>query len=81
MHNRKFGQGDTQLSYLTVDRMLELYNDGDSIQLTDTQPPQLELIDDFSYRNWDALGVLDGLGFIAMTDSYLETIFNFIPYS
>lgn len=48
----KFSQGDIHSSYLTVDRMLELYNDGEPIQLTDTQPVQLELIDDFSCRNW-----------------------------
>ena len=60
--------------------MLELYNDGEPIQLTDTQPVQLELIDDYNSRNWEALALLDDLGFLAMTDSYPETIFGFIPY-
>lgn len=78
--SRKFGQGDTHSSYLTVERMLELQYDGESIKLTDTQPVQLELIDDFNSRNWEALAVLDDLGFLAMTDSYPETMFGFIPY-
>jgi hypothetical protein len=79
--SRKFGQGDTNSSYLTVERMLKLHYDGEAIKFTDTQPAQLELIDDFSSRSWEALAVLDDLGFLGMTDSYLETIFNFIPYS
>jgi hypothetical protein len=74
------GRGDTHSSYLTVERMLELQYDGESINLTDTQPVQLELIDDFSSRNWEALAVLDDLGFLGMTDSYPETMFGFIPY-
>ncbi|MES0361294.1 MAG: hypothetical protein ABUK20_10290, partial [Anaerolineales bacterium] len=78
--SRKFGQGDTHSSYLTVERMLELQYDGESINLTDKQPVQLESIDDFSSRNWEALAVLDDLGFLAMTDSYPETMFGFIPY-
>ena len=76
----KYGQGDTHTSYLTVERMLELQYDGESITLTDTQPVQLELIDDYNSRNWEALALLDDLGFLAMTDTYPETIFGFIPY-
>jgi hypothetical protein len=78
--SEKYGQGETHSSYLTVERMLELQYDGESINLTDTQPVQLELIDDFNSRNWEALALLDDLGFLAMTDSYPETIFGFIPY-
>jgi hypothetical protein len=78
--SEKYGQGETHSSYLTVERMLELQYDGESINFTDTQPVQLELIDDFNSRNWEALALLDDLGFFAMTDSYPETIFGFIPY-
>jgi hypothetical protein len=49
--------------------MLELQYDGESINLADTQPVQLELIDDYNSRNWEALALLDDLGFLAMTDS------------
>lgn len=76
----KYGRGETHTEFKNVERMLELQYDGESIFLTESEPVQLELIDEFNARNWEALVMLDDLGFLAMTDTYPETIMGFIPF-
>lgn len=76
----KYGRGKTHTEFLNVERVLELQYDGESFSLTDREPVQLELIDEVNSRNWEALVKLDELGFLAMTDTYPETILGFIPF-
>ena len=76
----KYGQGDTHTEHMNVERMLELQYDGESFSLTENEPVQLELIDEFNSRNWEALVILEDMGFLAMTDTYPETILGFIPF-
>lgn len=76
----KYGRGITHTKFLNVERMLELQYDGESISLTDSEPVLLKLIDEANSRNWEALVMLDDLGFLAMTDTFPETILGFIPF-
>ena len=76
----KYRRGNTHAEFLNVERMLELQYDGESFSLTNREPLQLELIDEANSRNWEALVKLDDLGFLAMTDTYPETILGFIPF-
>ena len=76
----KYGQGETHSEHMNVERMLELQYDGESFSLTENEPLQLELIDEFNSRNWEALVILEDMGFLAMTDTYPETILGFIPF-
>ena len=74
-----YGKGQTHADNMNVERFLELHYNQDNITLTDTEPIQLELIDQFNSRNWEALVALEDKGFLAMTDTYPETILAFIP--
>jgi hypothetical protein len=78
--SEKYGKGETHAENINVERMLELQYNGDSISLTETEPVQIELIDEFNSRNWEALVVLEDMGFLAMTDTYPDTILAFIPF-
>lgn len=78
--SEKYGQGDTHSSYMNVERMLELQYNGEFFSLTEREPVQLELIDESNSRNWEALVILEDMGFLAMTDTYPETILGFIPF-
>lgn len=75
-----FGQGITHAANNHVERLLELkYNHG-QVTLSGSPPVQIELIDDSHSRNWEALVRLDDLGFLAMTDTYPDTILAYIPW-
>lgn len=76
----EFGEGETHATNFTVERLVELKYNGEKIEFTGTPPIQLELIDDFNSRNWEALARLNDRGFLVMTDTYPETILGFIPY-
>jgi hypothetical protein len=76
----EFGKGPTHAENLNVERLLELQYNGDDVFLTAAEPIQLELIDQSIARNWEALVVLEDMGFLAMTDTYPDTILAFIPY-
>jgi hypothetical protein len=76
----EFGQGSTHARNLSVERMIELQYIGGIVTLADSQPVQLELIADLNTRNWEALALLNDLGFLVMTDTYPETILGFIPF-
>ena len=76
----EFGKGATHTENMNVERLLELQYNGDEVFMTETEPIQLELIDEFNARNWEALVVLDDKGFLAMTDTYPDTILAFIPF-
>ena len=76
----QYGRGETHRDNYHVERLLEFkYNDG-QITLSKKPPLYLELIDDVNARNWEALVRLDDHGFLAMTDTYPETILAYIPF-
>jgi hypothetical protein len=75
-----YGKGETHSKHVNVERLLELQYNGDVVSLTDTEPVQLKLDDESNARNWEALVVLDDLGFLAMTDTFPDTILAFIPF-
>ncbi|MFL7892895.1 MAG: hypothetical protein ACK2UM_16135 [Anaerolineales bacterium] len=76
----QFGQGLTHKANIKVERLVELKYNQDRITLSGKPPLQIELDADGNSRNWEALVRLDGLGFLAMTDTYPETILAFIPF-
>ncbi len=76
----KYDRGKSHTEFMNVERVLELQYDGEKFSLTDREPVQLELINEVNSRNWEALVKLDELGFLAMTDTYPETILGFIPF-
>lgn len=75
-----FGKGATHSENLNVERLLELQYNGEEAFLTETEPIQLVLDGELNARNWEALVVLDDIGFLAMTDTYPDTILAFIPF-
>ncbi|UCD97860.1 MAG: hypothetical protein JSV42_12940 [Chloroflexota bacterium] len=76
----QYGRGSTHSTYLNVERMLELEYTENGFALTGREPVQIELVNELNSRNWEALVRLDDLGFLAMTDTYPETILAFIPF-
>jgi hypothetical protein len=78
--SEKYGEGKSHAENMNVERLLELQYNGDSITLAENEPVQIELIDEFNARNWEALVILDDKGFLVMTDSYPDTILAYIPF-
>ena len=76
----RFGKGATHAESINVERLLELQYNGDEISLTETEPIQLEIDKELNARNWEALVALGEMGFLAMTDTYPDTILAFIPF-
>lgn len=77
----RFGKGQTHSAYPQVERLVQLHLENGSIHLTDTQPLQLQLVNPSTARNWEGLAILEGHGFLLVTDQYPETILAFVPYS
>jgi hypothetical protein len=76
----QFGQGITHEANFRVERLVELKYNQDKITLSGNPPLQIELSAEGNSRNWEALVRLDELGFLAMTDTYPDTILAFIPF-
>jgi len=76
----QFGQGTTHEKNFQVERLVELKYNQDKITLSGNPPLQIELSAEGNSRNWEALVRLDELGFLAMTDTYPDTILAFIPF-
>jgi hypothetical protein len=76
----QFGLGSTHVINNHVERLLELKYNGGQISLSGEPPVYIELIDDANSRNWEAVVRLEDLGFLAMTDTYPETMLGFIPF-
>lgn len=76
----RYGKGLTHAESINVERLLELQYNGEEIFLTETEPIQIELDKELNSRNWEALVALDNVGFLAMTDTYPDTILAFIPF-
>lgn len=64
-----------------VERIISLKFDSDgSIEAGKDEPICLELQEDREARNWEGIVILDGFGFLMVTDQYPETIVGFVEY-
>jgi hypothetical protein len=73
-----FGEGPTHAKIDAVERLVELEYSESGVRLTGTPPIQLEL-PTFITRNWEGLVLLDGRGFLLMTDRFPDTFLGFVP--
>lgn len=76
----QYGQGSSHAVNIQVERLLELKYNQDQISLSGRAPIYLDLDGAEEPRNWEGIVRLDGLGFLAATDTYPGTILAFIPY-
>jgi len=76
---QRFGEGLSHRRSDRVERILRLQLENGQIRMADEAPLYLSLTPDGSSRNWEGLVRLDELGFLAVTDSFPETILGFIP--
>ena len=76
----RYGLGETHLENLTVERLVLFQVNGSEIRLADVPPVQLRLEGDVAPRNWEALALLDGQGFLIATDKFPRTILGFVPF-
>jgi hypothetical protein len=67
--------GDNK-QYEQVERLVELNYGETGVTLTDSAPVQIPLVADA--RNWEGLALLDGRGFLLVTDKFPSTILGFI---
>jgi hypothetical protein len=74
----RFGQSLTHSQNDAVERLVKMQYSEKGITLADKAPILLRLIAD-SNRNWEGLALLDGRGFLLMTDKFPETILVFVP--
>ena len=74
---QKFGLGPTHSQNETVERLVKMTYSASGITLADAPPIMLTLIPDTS-RNWEGLVLLDGRGFLLVTDKFPETILAFV---
>ena len=64
-----------------VERIISLkFDSGGSIGAGKDEPICLELREDGEARNWEGIVILDGFGFLMVTDQYPETIVGFVEY-
>jgi len=75
-----YGEGFTHTRSDAVERLIELQFSETGIVLSDSAPIQLELLSGDQARNWEAIGWLDGLGFLLASDRYPDTILGFVQY-
>jgi hypothetical protein len=72
----EYGLGATHAQQATVERLVALEYDGDSINRIN-QPPLLLTLDEQG-RNWEALVRLEDRGFLVMTDRFPGTVLAFV---
>jgi hypothetical protein len=73
-----YGKGDSHQDNIQVERLLELKYNGEELSLSGELPIYIKLDSETPARNWEALVRLDDRGFLAVTDTYPETLFAFI---
>jgi hypothetical protein len=76
----RYGQGITHAENLTVERLVQFQVQDDEIIIVDQPPLQLLLEGDVAPRNWEAVALLDKLGFLLATDKFPRTILGFVPF-
>jgi hypothetical protein len=72
-----YGTGETHAKYPQVERLVQFQYSDSGIKLLKTRPILLALTEDA--RNWEGLVVLDGRGFLMVTDKFPTTILGFVP--
>lgn len=75
-----YGKGASHAQFPSVERLVEMQYSPEGITLTSTPPIQLKLLSNGDARNWEGIAVLDGLGFVLVTDKYPESILGFVPF-
>ncbi len=73
-----YGEGSTHARSNAVERLVELQLSEEGIVLADAEPIQLQLADDQTSRDWEAIARLDDLGFLLATDKNPQTILAFV---
>ncbi len=76
----RYGQGTTHAENLTVERLVQFQVQDDEIIIADQAPLQLLLEGDVAPRNWEAIALLDNMGFLLATDKFPRTILGFVPF-
>lgn len=76
----RYGQGPTHAENLTVERLVQFQVQDDRIIIVDQPPVQLLLEGDVAPRNWEAVALLDNMGFLLATDKFPRTILGFLPF-
>ena len=76
----KFGRGLSHAQNLAVERLVAFQITNNGVELLDTPPIQLSLEADMVSRNWEALAILDGYGFLIATDKFPQTLFGFVRW-
>jgi hypothetical protein len=73
------GHGATHAQRARVERLVELEEKDGEVRLSGRPPVHLALDLTRDGRNWEAMALLEGRGFLVMTDSFPETILGFVP--
>jgi hypothetical protein len=76
----QYGRGPTHQACEHVERLLQFQLSEAGITLVNQPPLQLRLREDCKPRNWEALEVLEGKGFLLATDMHPETLLGFVPF-
>ncbi|MEA2104068.1 MAG: hypothetical protein U9P79_05425 [Candidatus Cloacimonadota bacterium] len=61
-----------------VEQFIQLQYTGNSIELTELEPIELQLLPSGDARNWEGIVRLNETGFLIATDKYPQTIFGFV---
>lgn len=75
----RYGLGETHTGSSVVERLVQLEWSADGFVLTDTPPVYLQLLPGGEARNWEGLALLEGRGFLLVTDKFPQTLFGFVP--
>lgn len=76
----QYGVGRMHAEYAVVERLIQFEIRETLIQRVDTPPLQLVLVSNLTARNWEGIVVLDGRGFLLVTDSFPDTQLGFVAY-
>ncbi|GAB4400158.1 MAG: hypothetical protein OHK0052_23810 [Anaerolineales bacterium] len=76
----RYGLPETHTGSAVVERLVQLQMGSSGIVLTDVPPVYLQLLPDGEARNWEGLALLEGRGFLLVTDKFPQTLFGFVPY-
>ncbi len=75
----QYGEGDSHKTNYNVERLIEYQIKENAIDRVEQPPLQLKMLAKEG-RNWEGLVILDGYGFIMVTDKYPTTILGYVPY-
>ncbi len=74
------GLGKSHYIYDPIERLIQFQIKENEIVLTEEPPLYLELATN-NGRNWEAIAILNDIGFIIATDTFPKTILAFVPYN